>query len=475
MRVIPQRHQTVDPPSFLRGLGPEAFLDRCLAEIGTRDPFLGAFVIVDEAGARKQAAASARRWREGTPLSPLDGLPVGIKDIIDTADLPTQMNSPIMAGHRPPVDAACVAALRRAGLVIVGKTVTTEFACGRSGATVNPHDQERTPGGSSSGSAAAVGAGLVPVALGTQTRASTIRPASFCGVYGFKPSFGSLNLGGIHPVSASFDHLGIIAASLELCWIVARLMADGAGGSPGHAPLAGPMALPEAAAPSRIAILRTPGWSELDASTQKAFDNLVTTLAAQGTKVDLSDASSGLRTIEQLLDGSDLLARELISCEMNWPYRGYREHFPDLLSETIRQYLKMGDALDTAGYLDRMERCRNLTRTFDALCGEYDFFLSLSAGPAPRGLEYTGSRAFITPWNLVGAPTLNLPLLQDGGLPVGVQAIGARGSDAALLARARWLDDFSWHHLADRWSSTPRASQTGFEDARTASLAADHH
>ncbi|MCF3936141.1 amidase [Acuticoccus sp. M5D2P5] len=417
-----------------------AYMEECLQRIAAVDPALKAFVVTDPRRARDAAAASAERRRAGAALSPIDGMPVAVKDIIDTADFPTEMLSPIMAGNRPRFDAASVAALRRAGAIVVGKTVTTEFACGRSGDTVNPHDPDRTPGGSSSGSAAAVGAGLIPAALGTQTRASTIRPASFCGAYGFKPSFGALDLGGTHPVCASLDHLGVIAGSLTDTWVVARIIAADAGGCLGKPPMAGPLELPAATAPRRVAIVRTPGWDEIDDATQTAFDGYVARLVAAGADVRDPGTDVSLRAFEVLLDGSDQLAREIIGCEMGWPYRSYRDVDPSTLSRTVHDYLAMGDRIDEAGYAERLARRAHIAGAFEALSAEYDLFLTLAASPAPLGLEHTGSRAFITPWTLVGAPAISLPLLTVDGLPVGVQAVGPVGGDAALAARAGWLE-----------------------------------
>src|SRR5258706_1872086 len=212
---------------------PREFLGRCLDVIGAREKAVRAFVTLDAKGARKAADAATKRYKARKPLSPVDGMPIAIKDIIATVGMPTQMNSPAFKGWQSGQDAACVAALRQGGAVIIGKTVTTEFALGFSGPTTNPFDSERTPGGSSSGSAAAFGAGIVAAGLGTQTQASTLRPASFCGAVGFKPSLGQLHLGGVHPLSATADHLGIIGAPLGDVWRVASQISLGIG-SPGR-------------------------------------------------------------------------------------------------------------------------------------------------------------------------------------------------------------------------------------------------
>ena len=269
-----------EPLSFARAVAdfrdgtrtPRAFLERCLKTIATRDRTIKAFVTLNAAAARKAADASTRRYKAGRPLSPIDGCPVAVKDIIATADMPTQMNSPIYKGWRPKADAACVAALRQAGAVIVGKTVTTEFAIGRSGPTRNPFDTTRTPGGSSSGSAAAVACGMVPVALGTQTQGSVLRPAAYCGVVGFKPTYGALHTGGIHLLSTTSDHLGVIAASVEDAWRVASQISLGAP-SPGVGFLSGAGDAPPAShQPRKLIRLFTRGWTETDTETRVSFD-----------------------------------------------------------------------------------------------------------------------------------------------------------------------------------------------------------
>ncbi len=218
---------------------PRDFLERGLAILETRDGDVRAFVTTRLEAARVDADAATERYKGGRPLSLLDGCPLAVKDMIQTGDLPTQMGSPLFEGWQAPVDAACVHALRHAGAVVVGKTVTTEFAAGHTNETRNPHDLERTPGGSSSGSGAAVGAGMVPLALGTQTRGSVIRPAAFNGAVGFKPALDGIHMGGVHPLSPTLDHVGIIGAALADVWAAAHIMAGVPGGVSGHHALKG--------------------------------------------------------------------------------------------------------------------------------------------------------------------------------------------------------------------------------------------
>ncbi len=233
---------------------PRDFLERCLGQVSALEPRVGAFVALNIEGARKAADRATARWREGRPLSPIDGMPVGIKDIIETEDMPTEQGSPIFAGYRTGRDGASVAALREAGAVVVGKTVTTEFAASEPRGTRNPWDLDRTPGGSSSGSAAAVAVGMLPVGLGTQVVGSILRPSSFCGVYGFKPSVGGVNRGGSYDGLSQSCH-GALAASLADAWLTVREISARVGGDPGYPGVSGPRELPAARRPARLALV----------------------------------------------------------------------------------------------------------------------------------------------------------------------------------------------------------------------------
>ncbi len=239
---------------------PREFLERCIAELEAWEPKIGAFVTLNLAGARAAADRSTERWRARKPLSPIDGMPIGVKDIIETIDMPTENGSPLFAGFQGNRDGASVAALRDAGAVILGKTVTTEFAWMQPRATRNPWDETRTPGGSSSGSAAAVAVGAVSVALGTQVFGSILRPASFCGCFGFKPTVGAINRGGSHDALSQSTH-GPLAASLPEAWAVAYEISSRVGGDPGFPGLYGPKTCPAPSKPRRLAVLETDGWA----------------------------------------------------------------------------------------------------------------------------------------------------------------------------------------------------------------------
>lgn len=428
-------------PDFLSGRdSPRAFLERCLEVIAAREKTVRAFVTLDAAAARRSADAASKRYRAGAPLSPVDGMPVAVKDIIATADLPTQMGSPAFEGWHSGQDAACVAALRRAGAVILGKTVTTEFAIGYSGPTTNPFDPERTPGGSSSGSAAAVGAGMVPAALGTQTQASTLRPASYCGAVGFKPTHGMLHTGGIHPLSATCDHLGVIAGTLEDAWRVASQISLGVG-SPGFGFLSGAAAEPPAPRkPVRLYRLYTRGWSEIDSDTAEAFETLIAALTASGVQVASREDDPALAQLEQALDAGVDGALAIVAYEMKWPYEDYLERFGRVIGSRIHGLIERARAMSPRDYEALLENRRRVRELVRATAAGADGFITLaSSGPAIHGLEYTGSRTFLVYGSWLGLPAFALPLLEAQGLPLGVQLIGAPGSDGRLCAVANWF------------------------------------
>src|SRR5262249_45768431 len=286
------------------------------------DKDVHAFVTLGLENALRAADASTLRYRNRKPLSAVDGMPIGVKDIMDTADMPTQMGNAIYKGWQPRWDAACVHAMRSGGAIVVGKTVTTAFAGGETNETCNPLDLTRTPGGSSSGSAAAVGAGMVPAALGTQTQGSTIRPAGFCGAFGFKPTHGALTMQGVHPISLTHDHLGVIAASLEDLWSVASRIAT-ASGNPGAPGLDGAGdTLPAPRKPRRLIVMYTKAWeTEVDAGTRTAFEGLLADLRKLGIELVTRKENADYAALEDAFFGSFIdRSVDITSYEMKWPY-----------------------------------------------------------------------------------------------------------------------------------------------------------
>ena len=381
-----------------------------------------AWQFLDEAQALAQARARDRERSEGRALGPLHGVPVGVKDIIDTADMPTENGTVLHAGRRPARDAAVVALLRAAGAVILGKTVTTEFATYAAGRTRNPRDPTRTPGGSSSGSAAAVAAGMVPLAIGTQSNASIIRPAAFCGVVGFKPSYGLIPRDGILELSPSLDSVGVFARSLDDIALIAEALA----GLPFTATLNSE--LPSA---PRLAFVKTPVWERCDESTREAFTTLGRALGTQCEEVALP----GL-TIEAWAWHKTIMEAEM-AAQLDHEWTTGR----DRLSPSLREQLARGREIRAFDYQQALAQVPHLHDALAALFTHFDAILT----PATRGtappLESTGDPAFGTLWTLTGLPALSLPLLRGAdGLPLGMQLVGAHGDDARLLRTARWLE-----------------------------------
>ena len=421
---------------------PRAYLERCIEVVSAREPKVHAFRTLALDAARAAADASTERYRRGAPLSPVDGCPVGVKDIMDTRDMPTQMGSPAFTGWQPAYDAACVQALRDGGAILPGKTVTTAFACGMSNETTNPRDERRTPGGSSSGSAAAVGAGMLPAALGTQTQGSLLRPASFCGIVGFKPTWGTLSMQGVHPISATHDHLGVLASTLEDTWRIASHLAT-AQGHPAYPPLQrASETLPRAAQPKRLLWLRTEAWArEVDHATSAAFEATMQRFATAG--VDVRDASSDATAAALEACLTPAFAERCLGItayEMRWPYRQYVERHGELIEKRVHDRMAQASAMTLADYADRLAWRAAMQRKVATLMRSFDGIVTLSAsGPAPLGLSATGSRSFLVYATFLGLPAFSLPLMQVDGLPVGLQLIGRHGRDGDLCARARWM------------------------------------
>jgi len=418
---------------------PRAFLERCLAAFDVWEPEIGAFVTTDLAAARAAADAATVRWRGGKPLSAIDGMPIGIKDIIETADMPTEMGSPLFAGWRSGWDAASVAALREAGAVIVGKTVTTEFAATQPRGTRNPHDVTRTPGGSSSGSAAAVGAGVISAGLGTQVIGSIVRPASFCGCVGFKPSVGAINRGG------SLDYLsqsvtGVLAATVEDAWQVGIEIATRVGGDPGHLQLDGPLHPPAAAKPRKLALIETAGWQVASAEAKAALQETAEKLGTLGIEFITRSSHREVEAVEDAIADAFALSTRINDWEWRWPLNSFHERDASKLSRIMLDRIARQQAMGPDDYRDALAeraRARSLYAKLAAIC---DGCLTLTApGAAPVSLRTTGNPIFAVPFSLLGVPAISLPLLEEHGLPLGLQLAGFAGGDAAAIATARWL------------------------------------
>jgi Asp-tRNA(Asn)/Glu-tRNA(Gln) amidotransferase A subunit family amidase len=416
-------------------LSPVDVLDAALARIDAHEREIRAFVILNQERVREDARASAARWREGRPLSLIDGMPVAIKDIIETRDMPTGQGSPMWTGFRSRRDAATVQALREAGALILGKTATTEFAVTELFAsTSNPHDTRRTPGGSSAGSAAAVAAGFVPVALGTQVVGSIIRPASYCGCVGYKPSYGAINRGG------SYDYLshsctGLIGATLDDVWATARAITLRVGGDPGSPGLSGPEQPPAAVKPKRLVVLQTGAWRDMSEDAGFALHRAISQLREQGIEIVMADQNETVRHFDELLC-NDLhkLSMDIIAWESRWPLEGYIAEQPALISRAIHARAARAMSMTQKDYAEALARRHALREAYRALMTDYDAVITLSApAAAPLGFANTGHAGFAIPASLLGAPALSLPLLRDEAMPLGLQMIGHVDGDADLF------------------------------------------
>jgi len=401
-----------------RELTAEALAAACLERIAERDDAVRAWAFIHA----KQALAEARELDRAPRRSRLHGVPFGIKDIIDTESLPTEYGSPIYSGHRPRADAACVALLRRAGCLILGKTVTTEFANNHPSPTRNPHDPAHTPGGSSSGSAAAVADRMVPLALGTQTGGSVIRPAAYCGAFALKPSFGSINRQGTKFVAESLDTIGIFSRTPEDLALALEVLSGRP--APDFAAFTGK---------PRIGLCRTPRWQDADAATQANLEQAARLLAKAGAMVidfELPPGSDQLFDRHQVIMGFESVRA------LAWEYMT----FPDQISKSLKPRLDEGWQVTRADYDAVRETARQCRRALADRMREVDFLLTPSApSEAPRSHESTGDPVFNRAWTLLGVPCVHLPYGKGShGLPLGVQLVGAFDGDSALLGWAHW-------------------------------------
>jgi Asp-tRNA(Asn)/Glu-tRNA(Gln) amidotransferase A subunit family amidase len=419
---------------------PRAFLERCLAALDAWEPKIGAFVNLNLKDARAAADAATQRRRDGRPLSAIDGMPVGIKDIIETIDMPTENGSPLFAGFRSERDAASVVALREAGAVIVGKTVTTEFASTFPRGTRNPWDLERTPGGSSSGSAAAVGVGILSAALGTQVIGSTIRPASYCGCYGFKPTVGALNRGGSYD-GLSQSCTGTLAATLDECWQVAYEIAKRAGGDPGYPGLYGPDKPPAAVKPRRLIVLDTAGWAVASAGARQAIKDALSRIAAAGVELVTRGSNREVEAIEQEIAEARPRSMRINGWEWRWPLNTFRNRDATKISKHALERLAEAEAMSLDDYRPLLAERDKVRAQYAKLSAQGDACISLAApGPAPRGLDSTGDPSCTVHTSYLGVPAISLPLLADEGLPLGLQVVGFEHKDAATFATAAWIE-----------------------------------
>ena len=417
-------------------ISAEELTAACLARVREVDEAMQAWAFLDPEHALGQARARDQERRAGHPTGPLHGVPVALKDIIDTEDMPTEDGSVLHAGRTPARDAAVVAMLRAAGAVVFGKTVTTELATYAPGKTRNPHHPGHTPGGSSSGSAAAVAAAMVPLALGSQTNGSVIRPASFCGVYGFKPTHGLIPRTGVLKLSRTLDQIGVFARSVEDAALLAEQLVGYDPGDPDTRARARPR-LAEAARSEpplvpQLAFVKGPVWDRASDETAQAFEELAAALGDRVFEVDLGEAARGALELHRTIMEAEMAA----NLDLEWEKGRAR------MSSSLRAQLERGREVTALDYQRACARIALLNAGFDDIFERCDAIVTpASAGTAPRGLESTGDPAFCTLWTLCGMPALSLPLMRgENGLPLGVQLVGPRGGDARLLRTASWLE-----------------------------------
>ena len=423
---------------------PTNFLDGCLGTIRQREPEVKAWVVINEEGARSAAQESDARYRDGRPLSSIDGMPIGVKDLIETKDMPTQMGSLAYEGSFPKRDSALVRALRDAGAIVLGKTVTTALGFLDPGPTTNAFDAQRTPGGSSSGSGAAVGANMVPVAIGSQLVGSVLRPASFNGNWALKPTFGGINRG--ERLGYSQSHIGIHAGSAQDMWSTAMEIVVRVGGDPGHPGLYGELHTPEPLKPKRLAVFETEGWERLDSESLKVFEELLSQLSESGIEIIRRSKSPLLELFEQSISDATTLSMRLISWEQRWSLENLVEQHPGTLGPSLVRQLERGRGVTLDTFREDLLLRDYARQRLAAMSTEYDALISLaSCGPAPRFADVkgtafpTGDVSFSCVSSLLGAPSVSVPLLCADSMPLGVQIMGQHHQDARVTAIGRWI------------------------------------
>jgi len=417
-------------------ISSEQLIDACLERIREVDDRVQAWAFLDADYARTQARAADERRLSGQPIGALHGVPIAIKDIFDTADMPTEYGSPIYAGRTPSRDATVVSRLRAAGAVILGKTVTTEFAYFSPGKTRNPHNVEHTPGGSSSGSAAAVGAEMVPLAIGSQTNGSTIRPAAYCGAVGFKPTHGLISRYRALALSRTLDHVGLVARSIADIALLAEQLVGYDENDPdtqARAPIPfSQVAAEEPPLTPIFAFIKTPVWERADDDTRAGFAEIMEQLGAQVEELEL------FPSVEKAWEWH----QTIMSAEMASNFERIWKRSAAAFSDQLRSQIQSGRKVLAIDYQRALSQIAPMQESFVELFEQrYDAILTPAApSAAPKGINSTGDPAFCTLWTLCGMPCISLPLLESSDrLPIGVQLVGARNGDAKLLRTARWL------------------------------------
>ena len=427
---------------------PRAYLERCLETIAAREPVVKAFAATNVEGARAAADQGSARWKSGRPLSLIDGMPIGIKDLLETKDMPTELGCEAYRGSFPKRDNAAVWALRQAGAVILAKTTTAELGGSHPPATTNPFDPARTAGGSSSGSAAAVAARMLPAAIGTQVGGSIIRPAAYCGNFALKPTQGGINRGERQATSMSTH--GVHAGCIEDMWQVAIEIASRAGGDRGCPGLTGAMTPPAPVKPQRLMVLETEGFARLDEPTKSAFAQLLEQVGRADVTLVTRSTSPEVERLERAIANATAVASGITGWENRWATRNLVDQHPDGVSARARAVLAKAEAMSVADYRALLREREAAQAVHAATAGVADAAITLSCpGPAPLWSgdqpgqpllpRPTGDAVFNYPSSMLFAPAVTMPLLAVGGMPVGVQLMGQQHEDERITSFARWL------------------------------------
>ncbi len=418
-------------------------VEACFARIDELEPTIGAWAHLDRDVALQQARDADKFRKSGLPIGALHGLPIGIKDIIDTADYPTERGTVLHQGRQPEADATLVSLLKEAGAIILGKTVSTELAVYAPGKTRNPHNPDHTPGGSSSGSAAAVACAMAPLSVGTQTNGSIIRPAAYCGVYAYKPSFGRISRHGVLQQSPPLDTIGVFARDLADLALIADVLMRFDDRDQAMSPIAPPriesVMAQEVPLDPHFAFIRTPVWEQVDQATKDGLRELIeianeTADEAQQKTIEIVDMPASFANLHE--DHRKVMEADLARSFADEYQRGKAQ-----LSDVLREMIERGQQVSEDDYHQALAQMDGYYAFLDEVFEDYDAILTpATPGPAPAGIDATGSPVMNTIWTFCGTPVINLPILQSpDGLPMGVQIVGARNDDARLFRSARWL------------------------------------
>jgi Asp-tRNA(Asn)/Glu-tRNA(Gln) amidotransferase A subunit family amidase len=424
---------------------PVRYLERCLARITAREPVVKAFISADLDAAMRAAEAATERYRDGAPLSPVDGMPLALKDIFETRDAPTGWGARSLGEHPGRRDAAIVHALRAGGGILVGKTALPELGFGPPAATTNPWDPGRTPGGSSSGSAAAVAASMVPVAIGSQGKGSLTRPASYCGIYGFKPGHGTIHRGGDGGSQATNTHVGVLAGTLEDAWITAKFLSHGAGPHPGGRGIEGPKAPPASAKPEVLVRMDGAGWERTEAPARVAYEAQLARITGHGVTIARAGDDPPWAALEAAHAAAAQALSAIADYESRWPLVMGLERDRDEGGGAFhalthaRGLARLG--VSGEAYQQALRTRRQYRERLAALEGDGVFLVTPAAtGAAPRGLDATGSAVHQWASSLAGNPVVSLPFMVADAMPLGLQVQGFVGGEAKMIAAARWCD-----------------------------------